>query len=168
MKAGIPASQVAIHDLDSDGVCELIVRDADGTVDIFWGGPDGVDNERVLPLPVPPDPPQAYTGNEDLREYEEYIARSPVLVKVLPLPAGPDRTIKPTGRDTALAKMATWSSASPSESSNCRLACERKTRTTARSPRIVGNVATRRSGASSSQREDGEKRKLPSCGMSTR
>ena len=53
----VAADQVAAGDLDGDGCADLVVRDREGKVSVCWGGPDGIDPNRSLAIPVDGDPP---------------------------------------------------------------------------------------------------------------
>ncbi len=44
----IPGDKVASDDVDGDGFADLIVRRLNGDVAVYWGGPKGLDPERVV------------------------------------------------------------------------------------------------------------------------
>ena len=53
----VAADQVEAGDLDGDGCADLVVRDREGKVSVCWGGPDGIDPNRSLKIPIDADPP---------------------------------------------------------------------------------------------------------------
>lgn len=48
----IAGDQIGAEDLDDDGFADLIVRDASGQVRVYWGGPDGVEPDRMSVVSV--------------------------------------------------------------------------------------------------------------------
>lgn len=48
----IDGAGITAADADGDGFDDLIVRSADGSVRIYWGGADGLDPERVTEVPL--------------------------------------------------------------------------------------------------------------------
>ena len=40
------AVQIDAEDVDGDGYCDLLARQADGTVVVYWGGPEGIDPDN--------------------------------------------------------------------------------------------------------------------------
>ena len=55
----IAADQVASADLDGDGYADLAVRDTEGKVRVYWGGPDGIVPGRSTTIPIETDRPEA-------------------------------------------------------------------------------------------------------------
>ena len=85
----IEGGEIGADDLDGDGFAELIVREKNGRMKIFWGGPDGIDPGRFVEIPVPPDPPvPANQIDPEMVKYEEYVEDASPLVKTLDLPSG--------------------------------------------------------------------------------
>lgn len=75
----IAAAQLGAGDLDGDGFDDLIVREADGSVRVYWGGDDGVDAGRTT---VAGD---AVGAASDQAVYEEYVPEPLPLPQVVPI-----------------------------------------------------------------------------------
>ncbi len=86
----ITASQIDADDIDGDGYADVVVRASDGTVAVYWGGPEGIGPGVSTPLPVALDEPDLGT-EEEAREalHSEYNRDAPALVRVLRLRDGP-------------------------------------------------------------------------------
>ena len=77
----ISGDQLAAHDLDGDGYAELLVRDAEGVVSVYWGGPNGLDASHSSTVPVPLDGPA--TEADGYRNVAEYVDEAKPLVKTV-------------------------------------------------------------------------------------
>lgn len=55
----INADQVSSADLDGDGYADLAVRDTEGKVRVYWGGPDGIVPGRSTTIPIETDRTEA-------------------------------------------------------------------------------------------------------------
>jgi len=69
----ITGHQLAAHDLDDDGCAELIVRQRDGGVTIYWGGKDGISADHATDVPCRPDTADFVSGDSPQAQYAEYI-----------------------------------------------------------------------------------------------
>jgi len=75
------ANQVASDDLDGDGYADLVVRAAEGTVSVYWGGPDGIDPDRSSTIPIDADPSEEPDPGHD--GYPEDVDPAVPLVSVV-------------------------------------------------------------------------------------
>jgi hypothetical protein len=76
----VAADQLAAHDLDGDGCCDLVVRSADGSVVVHWGGPEGITADGALRLA---NPPGLHDGSGASGAQIEYAVAATPLVRVL-------------------------------------------------------------------------------------
>jgi hypothetical protein len=89
----ISGEQICAADLDGDGCADLLVRDTQGVVRVFWGGPRGIGQTcrergaRVTEVPVPAYPvTQEGMGEQDQEpRYTEYVEDATPLVHALAL-----------------------------------------------------------------------------------
>ena len=82
----IAGEDLAAHDLDGDGYADLVVRQPDGRVSVYWGGPAGISASNITVVPVEPEgtPPEAQTASETkYLTFEEPLEDARPLVKVL-------------------------------------------------------------------------------------
>ena len=49
----IKGDKITQHDLDQDGYADLIVRSRDGSITVYWGGPNGLDPDERLEISTP-------------------------------------------------------------------------------------------------------------------
>ena len=87
----LEGQQLDAFDLDGNGYADLLVRFADGSVSVFWGGADGIQPERETRIPLPeadPEGPDAGEGADDVSE-EEFVADADPLVRVVLLDGQP-------------------------------------------------------------------------------
>lgn len=77
----ITGERMTAADLDGDGCAELIVRAKDGSLTIYWGGPDGLDPARATAVPLEIRiEPKAVDPQE---VFAEYVEDAPPLPRVL-------------------------------------------------------------------------------------
>jgi hypothetical protein len=92
----IEGGQLEAADLDADGCAELLVRAADGRIDIYWGGDGGIDpgnSMRVCPgtsgRPAPIEEPQEEVSEFGAGEEDQRSADANPLVQILELDGVP-------------------------------------------------------------------------------
>jgi hypothetical protein len=82
----IEGEQLAADDLDGDGFADLIVRDKDGQIRIYWGSAEGIDPGLVTELPAVCDKaPSPDDATSEQAKYVEYVEDAALLVKVIRL-----------------------------------------------------------------------------------
>jgi hypothetical protein len=88
----IAGEDLAAHDLDGDGYADLIARQADGQVIVYWGGPGGIAPAAATAVPIaaedPPSGPQT-TSETSYLTFEEPLEDARPLVKLLPIGGTP-------------------------------------------------------------------------------
>ena len=88
---GGPAEQLTAADVDGDGCADLLVRGADGSARVYWGGPGGLDPECATDLDAvagSAPPPARSRDNAREHSYEEFVADAPPLPAVVDDGAG--------------------------------------------------------------------------------
>ena len=80
----IGGSRLAAADVDGDGWADLVLRQADGTVEVYWGGADGFAAETCSRVPVDPDPPEVEPSR-----YEQYVGDVEARVEILSIQGVP-------------------------------------------------------------------------------
>ena len=88
----IAGEDLAAHDLDRDGYADLAVRQADGRVIVYWGGPGGITAGTGTVVPVAPEGTPAgpqTTSETSYLTFEEPMEDARPLVKVLQLGGTP-------------------------------------------------------------------------------
>jgi FG-GAP-like repeat len=82
----IVGEDLAAHDLDGDGYADLVVRQSDGQVKVYWGGPAGIMPGTVTTVPIAPEEPQSglqATLETSYLTFEESMEDARPFVKVL-------------------------------------------------------------------------------------
>ena len=80
----IQGQQLETYDLDADGYADLIVREAEGAVRVYWGGRNGLDSTGFTVVPVPLDVEKSEEpGLDDSASAEEYVAGAEPMVRVV-------------------------------------------------------------------------------------
>ena len=74
----IIGTQLAAADLNGDGYADLILRQENGEVKIYWGGEETFSPANYSLVPVEPDPPQ-----ETVSRYQRYVPDAKPQVQVL-------------------------------------------------------------------------------------
>ena len=89
----IAGEDLAAHDLDGDGYADLAVRQADGRVIVYWGGPGGITRGTATVVPIapeaPPSAPHVAASGTEYLTFEEPMEDARPLVKVLQLGGTP-------------------------------------------------------------------------------
>ncbi|MBV7336710.1 VCBS repeat-containing protein [Chloroflexi bacterium TSY] len=81
-KLAIEGEQLDAADLDGDGYADLLVRDVEGAVRVYWGAEDGLDIERSSLVPIPVDAPET-SIHQDLTSDAEHVEDASPLVRAL-------------------------------------------------------------------------------------
>lgn len=84
----IAGEQVAAEDLDGDGFCDLVVRAADGSLHVYWGGAGGLNAERVSTLEADAQSGQPRVAGREA-EYAEYVQDAVPRAQVIRLQGTP-------------------------------------------------------------------------------
>ena len=79
----IDGHQLVAADLDADGCAELVVREEDGGLWVYWGGPDGLDPARRTAVLGPDE--SADGQRSDAPQYAEHVAGAAPLPSVVRL-----------------------------------------------------------------------------------
>jgi hypothetical protein len=104
----VPAEQLAAADLDGDGFDDLVVRSAEGSLTVYWGGADGINPDRAT-LFFEPDTERARPP-ESAAQYAEHVDEAKPLAGIvhldgLPhlfLPRSHSVSLAPVGKDRRL------------------------------------------------------------------
>ncbi len=82
----IAGEQAAADDLDGDGYADLIVRDKEGGIRIYWGSPAGIQPDASTPVPCAAGIPRPADGADaELAKYAEWVSDAQPLVRSLRL-----------------------------------------------------------------------------------
>ena len=82
----ITGQQLGAMDLDGDGCAELVVRDAEGRVRVYWGNQAGISETDMQTVPVPVD---AVRPEQEKTVYEEYVEDARPLATAIRLDGKP-------------------------------------------------------------------------------
>jgi len=82
----IQGAQAAAADLDGDGYCDLVLRQTDGRLTVYWGGKEGIRPEDGCQ--VPGCPPMVARETDEQEGYAEFVDDAGPLPCVLALPEG--------------------------------------------------------------------------------
>ncbi|MYC95995.1 MAG: hypothetical protein F4X14_13625 [Caldilineaceae bacterium SB0661_bin_32] len=104
----VAAEQLTAGDLDGDGFDDLVVRSVEGGVTVYWGGPDGINQERATVF-YQPDTERA-RPSEPAVQYAEHVEEAKPLAGIvhlngLPhlfLPRSHSVSLAPVGKDRHL------------------------------------------------------------------
>ena len=104
----IAAEQLTAGDLDGDGFDDLVVRSVEGGVTVYWGGPDGINQERATVF-YQPDTERS-RPSEPAVQYAEHVEEAKPLAGIvhlngLPhlfLPRSHSVSLAPVGKDRHL------------------------------------------------------------------
>jgi len=89
LETGIGGEQIGACDLDADGCSELVVRDADGAMRIYWGSSAGLNFANPTPIPIPLDEAEADDTDASDRSSAEFVQQAKPLVQFITLAGRP-------------------------------------------------------------------------------
>ncbi|MBI3920108.1 MAG: VCBS repeat-containing protein [Armatimonadetes bacterium] len=79
----ITGDQLGACDLDGDGFSDLVVRSQEGTLKIYWGGPEGLNVDHADQVPIVPKVKADSPGESAATKYPEYVAGVAPLAQVV-------------------------------------------------------------------------------------